>query len=77
MRVRLRAFAQLRELLGDAREIELPAGAQARDVWSLLPEAARAHEPNTRIARNGVVVPADARLNDGDDIALLPPVSGG
>ena len=29
------------------------------------------------LAKNGVFVGKDATLNDGDELALLPPVSGG
>ncbi|HTX56552.1 MAG TPA: MoaD/ThiS family protein [Candidatus Acidoferrales bacterium] len=80
--VRVRAFARLRELLGEHEfEMQLPQGATLADCW----EAVRARNPRidalasvTRIARNGrVVALLHERVTDGDEIALLPPVGGG
>jgi molybdopterin converting factor small subunit len=81
MALRVLAFARLRELLGfGERELEIAAAATIDDVWAALtaavPEAVRLRA-STRFARNGVVVDGAARVNDGDEIALLPPVGGG
>ena len=75
------AFARLRELLQFSRRtFELAEPADAGALWRALiaatPEIA-ALRPATRLARNGTIVGDDAALAHGDEIALLPPVSGG
>jgi molybdopterin converting factor small subunit len=81
VRVRVLAFARLRELLaGSERTIDLPDGARVRDAWLAL---ARQHpgldelSGSTRLARNGRVGSTDDVLAEGDVLALLPPVGGG
>lgn len=80
--VRVRAFARMRELLGESEfDLVVPDGATLADCWDAL------HARNkkvdslasvTRIARNGrVAALLDERVVDGDEIALLPPVGGG
>jgi molybdopterin converting factor small subunit len=81
MTVRVIAFARIRELLGASESLlTLPNAACVRDAWSALAQrtpALRELSPSTRIARNGLLVPRDERLQDGDEIALLPPSGGG
>jgi MoaE-MoaD fusion protein len=76
MRVRVRLFAGLRERVGmGENELELPAGARARDVWELLeigPEPA-----GLAYAVNRQYVDRDHGLEEGDELAIIPPVSGG
>ncbi|MFN2460803.1 MAG: MoaD/ThiS family protein [Candidatus Velthaea sp.] len=81
MTVRVLAFARLREVLGfGEREVHLPMNATLEDLWMRVtasaPEAA-ALRPSTRFARNGALTDGSARLGDGDEIALMPPVGGG
>jgi molybdopterin synthase catalytic subunit len=79
--VRARLFAIQRELAG-TREIELalPPGATVEDAWGDLvrrfPILAPGR-PYVRFARNGEYTEAQAALADGDEIAVIPPVSGG
>jgi MoaE-MoaD fusion protein len=81
LRIRVRLFAIQRELAG-TREIplELPEGATAEDAWSAVvarhPVLAPGR-PSVRFARNGDYANAGTRLEDGDEIAFIPPVSGG
>lgn len=81
MRVRVLAFARVRELLGSgAHDLELPEGSTAKEAWSAMVQRAAGLEAlamSTRIARNGRVVSASERLADGDELALLPPAGGG
>lgn len=80
MRVLVRLFASYREAAGVGRiDLELPAGATVRDA---IAELARRHPLITEgrslvIARNREYVGVDETLADGDELALIPPVSGG
>ena len=81
MRVNVRLFARLRDIAG-ASDLarELPGGATAGTVWSLLanehPEFA-AYRGVVSVAVNAEYARMDARIADGDEVAFLPPVSGG
>jgi molybdopterin synthase catalytic subunit len=81
MRVTCLYFASLRELAGLASEpVELPAGATVADALAFLRTRHPALPPMTgafRCARNQTFAQAAERLSDGDELALLPPVSGG
>ncbi len=79
--VRVRLFAMQREQAG-SREValELAAGATIDDAWVALvavhPVLAPGR-PSVRFARNGEYSDPAERLEDGDELAVIPPVSGG
>ncbi|MGH2511732.1 MAG: molybdenum cofactor biosynthesis protein [Candidatus Limnocylindrales bacterium] len=79
--VRVRLFAVQRELAG-RREVvvELPDGATIETAWSALvglhPNLASGRAA-VRFARNGVYADPVDELADGDELACIPPVSGG
>ena len=81
LRVRVRLFAIQRELAG-AKEIplELPPGTTVEDAWAAVvarhPVLAPGR-PSLRFARNGDYAEATTPLADGDEVAFIPPVSGG
>jgi len=76
MKVAVRLFAGLRELAGTrATEIELSPGSTAADVWPALELGAE--PPGLLLAVNKSYAARDTVLQDGDEIALIPPVSGG
>jgi molybdopterin synthase catalytic subunit len=82
MLVRIRLFAQLRERAGaDAIEAELVEGATVADALAALSQQPALAELLVRLpvrmAVNREVVADDAPLHAGDELALLPPVSGG
>lgn len=81
MKVTVLLFAHLREIAGhDKLEVELPHGAAARDVLDLLfknREDVWAQRESLAFAINRKHVKGDAMLHDGDEVALLPPMSGG
>jgi molybdopterin synthase catalytic subunit/molybdopterin converting factor small subunit len=76
MRIRVRLFAGLRERVGTGEnEMELPEGALASDVWGLLQVGP---EPEgLAYAVNRQYVDREHPLADGDELAIIPPVSGG
>ncbi|HLB04099.1 MAG TPA: molybdenum cofactor biosynthesis protein MoaE [Gaiellaceae bacterium] len=76
MRVAVRLFAGLRERAGTkVRELELPEGATVADVWPAL--ALGEEPPGLLYAVNTHYAQTAASLGDGDEVALIPPVSGG
>lgn len=81
MRVTVRLFARLREIAGAADlEREVSAGATIGTVWNGLVHDWSALEPYTRTlssARNLEYARFDTPVTDGDEVAFLPPVSGG
>jgi molybdopterin converting factor subunit 1 len=76
MLVRVRLFAQLRERAGRGElELELADGASVADALSALDDVA-AGLPVV-MAVNREYAPAGTLLRAGDELALIPPVSGG
>ena len=74
MRVTVRLFAGLRERAGTAR-VELEDVTSVEDVW---PELGLGPEPPGLLyAVNREYVEPGRELADGDEVALIPPVSGG
>ena len=81
MRVRILFFGMLKDVAGRSSDwLDLPAGASVRDALdryaSQLP-AMKDAMPSLAVAVNQRYAGPEALLNDGDEIALLPPVSGG
>ena len=76
MQITVRLFAGLRELAGTGRrELELPEGSSSADVW---PALGLGDEPAGLLyAVNREYAEPGRKLSDGDEIALIPPVSGG
>jgi MoaE-MoaD fusion protein len=74
MTVTVRLFAGLRERAGWSRR-ELEGVARVADVWAEL--GLGAEPPGLLYAVNKEYAPADRELADGDEVALIPPVSGG
>jgi MoaE-MoaD fusion protein len=76
VRITVKLFAGLRERAGESeRDLELDAGARVGDVWQPL---GLGEEPEGLLyAVNKAYAPPDRRLSDGDEVALIPPVSGG
>ena len=76
MVVRIRLFAMLRERAGASELwLELPEGARVRDALAALSELAGGLP--LVMAVNREYASEDAPLSAGDELALIPPVSGG
>jgi molybdopterin synthase catalytic subunit len=81
MRIRVRLFAIQRELAG-TREVslELLDGATVADAWEGIVALHPALAPGrdfVRFARNGAYADPATTIEDGDEVAMIPPVSGG
>ena len=76
MRVAVKLFAAVREQAGTReRDLDLADGASVDDVW---PALGLGDEPAGLVyAVNRAYASRDARLSDGDEVAVIPPVSGG
>ena len=76
MRVVVKLFAGLRERAGQGtRELDVPARTRASDVWTAI---GLGDEPSGVLyAVNKQYVAPETELADGDEVALIPPVSGG
>lgn len=82
MTVRVRLFALLRERAGsDSVEIELSEGATVADALTKLSSHPSLAEPlerlPVRMAVNRSYASPETRLGPGDELALVPPISGG
>ena len=81
LRIKVRLFAMQRETAG-MRELrlEVPLGSTVEDAWAAVVEVVPALAPgrsSLRFAVNGDYSAPDRPLADGDEIACIPPVSGG
>src|SRR6187402_516601 len=81
MRIRVRLFAIQRELAG-TREVplELADGGSVEDAWRALVDRYPVLAPGrsyVRFARNADYAEPGTPLVDGDELAVIPPVSGG
>lgn len=85
MRLKILYFANLRELLKvTSEEFSMTSQAQTlADLKASLAErgdqwhAIMLDNPNLLVAINQETVSGDAILNDGDEVAFFPPVTGG
>jgi molybdopterin converting factor subunit 1 len=81
VKVRVRLFAALREVLGEEElDLELPDGTTVSALWDELQTKNASLAPFTRsvqFAVNHDFVDRDTELSADDEVAFLPPVSGG
>jgi len=92
MQVRVRTFARFREIFGDGLELDLDEGATLADLLGVLrdrfPEGRDALFDDTGSVKGYVILLhnktrvrrseiAATVLEDGDEVAVLPPVAGG
>jgi molybdopterin converting factor subunit 1 len=81
MRVTVRLFARLRDLAGTGELVrDLPEPATVQTVWkSLVAEMPSLveYERTMSVAVNAEYARMGATVVDGDEVAFLPPVSGG
>jgi molybdopterin converting factor subunit 1 len=81
MRVTVRLFARLRDLAGSGelvRDVAIPAKVESvwRSLVAEMPEL-RDYERTMSVAVNADYSKMSAAVSEGDEVAFLPPVSGG
>ena len=81
MRVTIRLFARLRDLAGSGelvRDVANPATVETvwRSLVNEMPDL-QAYERTMSVAVNADYAKMSAKVSDGDEVAFLPPVSGG
>jgi molybdopterin synthase sulfur carrier subunit len=81
MKIHLRYFASLREIIGQQEELlVVHEGASVADVRALLLARYPQLQPiieRSACAVNHGYVPAHATLQEGDEVVFIPPVGGG
>jgi molybdopterin converting factor subunit 1 len=76
--VTVRLFAGLRRRVGSDRvTVELPEGASVRDLLAVFAERLGVEPQPCVVAVNREYAPAGQPLRESDEVALVPPVSGG
>jgi len=79
--VRVRLFARLRELAGfEVESVEVPSGSTLADVYAALRRSHPGFEvemESVRAALNQEFADWDELVSNGDEVAFIPPVSGG
>jgi molybdopterin converting factor subunit 1 len=79
--VRILFFAQLKDATKcDSAEIAFSSPVTAEELWTELlkkfPNLA-GHRSSVRLARNFEYIATGTRFSNADEVALIPPVSGG
>jgi molybdopterin converting factor subunit 1 len=81
VRVTIRLFARLRDLAGAGELVrEVPDQATVQTVWNALTRempSLVAYERTMSVAVNAEYSRMAAAVHEGDEVAFLPPVSGG
>jgi molybdopterin synthase sulfur carrier subunit len=77
MSIKVKFFARMRDEAGvSSGEVEFVEGISTAEIWSQLVAAADFPE-SVMIAVNMEYISGEPVLNDGDEIAFFPPVTGG
>jgi molybdopterin synthase catalytic subunit len=79
--MRVLFFAQLKDATGcEVLELPLPSPVNAQQLSKILLEkfpALASHQKSFRLARNWEYADPETQFTDDDEVALIPPVSGG
>ena len=81
MNIRVKLFSIVKEIAGCAEQtVEIAPEADTADLFRQLMKqhpALEQWEGSVRMAVNCVYVPLNHPLKEGDEVAIIPPVSGG
>ena len=79
--MRVLFFAQLQDVTGcAATELAVPSPLDREQFWAALLQkfpGLQSHRGNIRLARNWEYAGEETHFGEGDEVALIPPVSGG
>lgn len=75
MSIQVKFFASLREKIGKA-EVELSSASNALDAWEQATDNAPRPD-NVLVAINLDYAKFESPVQDGDEVAFFPPVTGG
>ena len=79
--MRILFFAQTKDAAGMAQlELTISGSIGVDEIWQKLiaeKQKLAAFRKTTRLARNGEYADAQTKFTDADEVALIPPVSGG
>lgn len=76
MTIQVRFFASLRETMGDDKSIDKEQVNTVEDIWKLFSNN-QDMPANVLMSINMDYVDAQSPVNDGDEVAFFPPVTGG
>ena len=77
MSINIRLFASLREKIGKAElSLEANKASTVKEVWALISNDLPM-QTNTLCAINMEYVDSNHKVEDGDEVAFFPPVTGG
>jgi len=81
MRIRIRTFAALRDITASQKfyldcDDKSTAGDAIKEIGRLYPDSIHILK-NSALAKNGAFTVKEILLKDGDELSILPPVSGG
>ncbi len=81
MTIRVKFFAMLREKVGQEEILlQLPDNATTETFWQVMvkkyPQLV-AYRKQSRLAVNRTYILQEQHLNEGDEVTIIPPVSGG
>ncbi|MEZ5353002.1 MAG: molybdenum cofactor biosynthesis protein MoaE [Bryobacteraceae bacterium] len=81
MRIRVLFFGMLKDVIGRSSEVvEVSPGSRLQDLFDRYAQSAprlRDYESSVVLARNHEFTARETEMADGDEVAFLPPVSGG
>ncbi len=79
--MRVLFFAQLQDATGcDSVDLAITSPLSAEQLWTALLDkfpALAGHRANVRLSRNWEYAGSEVRFANSDEVALIPPVSGG
>ena len=78
MQVSIKYFASLRELIGESStQINIDETSSVDDLWKKIKVEKNIEFENVMATVNMQYVKANHQLNEGDEVAFFPPVTGG